>query len=90
METIYFEFINNMLHEILLALLGLTGSIIIEAPDDNQGLNGLGQLDKSESEFRDLMRVIKFVVNPDLRFLSIAERDQINKVIKLGALFKMI
>ena len=36
------------------------------------------------------MRVIKFVVNPDLRFLSIAERDQINKVIKLGALFKMI
>jgi hypothetical protein len=31
-----------MLHEILLALLGLTGSVIIEAPDENQGLNGLG------------------------------------------------
>ena len=36
------------------------------------------------------MRPVKFVVNPDLCFLSLAEIDQINKVIKLGALFKQI
>ena len=34
--------------------------------------------------------VIKFMVNPNLTFLSQAEIDQLNKIVKLGAFFKMI
>ena len=65
-----------MLHEILLALMGLTGSIIIEIPLDAEGnLDGLHQLEDSLSSSEEVERPVKFVVNPDLRFLSLAEID---------------
>ena len=77
-----------MLHEILFALLGLTGSIVIEVPDESSLSQGLDQLDNSDESQDDLIRPSQFIVNPDLRFLSLAERDQINKIVQLGALFK--
>lgn len=66
-----------MLHEILLALMGLTGSIIIEVPLDAEGqnLDGLHQLEESISSSDEVEKPVKFVVNPDLRFLSLAEID---------------
>jgi hypothetical protein len=35
-------------------------------------------------------RSIKFRVNPNLNFLSVAEIEQLNNLIHLGALFKQI
>ena len=34
--------------------------------------------------------ILRFMVNPNLNFLSRAEVDQINKIVQLGAYFKMI
>lgn len=68
-----------MLHEILFALLGHTGSIIIELP---ASLDDLGKN-------QDLRQVV-FIVNPNLTFLSLAEVEQLNKVVQIGALFKQI
>ena len=79
-----------MLHEVLFALLGHTGSIIIEVPEqDAQELsNQMNILD--EDGPMSQATVIKFMVNPNLTFLSQAEIDQLNKIVKLGAFFKMI
>ena len=63
-----------MLHEILFALLGITGSVIIEVPLTEDNLHGLEHLDESGSS-DGTQRAFKFVVNPDLRFLSLAEID---------------
>ena len=49
-----------MIHEILFALLGHTGSIIIELPQS------LEDFDKSSDQ-------VCFIVNPNLNFLSAAE-----------------
>lgn len=68
-----------MIHEILFALLGHTGSIIIELP---ASLDDLGKN-------QDLRQVV-FIVNPNLTFLSLAEVEQLNKVVQIGALFKQI
>lgn len=68
-----------MIHEILFALLGHTGSIIIELPAtlDDLGTNP------------DLRQIL-FIVNPNLVFLSAAEIEQLNKIVQIGALFKQI
>lgn len=85
-----------MLHEILFALLGHTGSIIIELPQVEQQLEFVKQmlLDQSMNGSRDggssTYQVIRFMVNPNLNFLSRAEVEQINKIVHLGACFKMI
>ena len=76
-----------MLHEILFALLGHTGSIIIEVPElDSQTMTDQlmnGQTEQSAGQ-------IRFMVNPNLNFLSLAEVDQLNKIVNLGAYYKMI
>jgi gamma-tubulin complex component 4 len=66
-----------MIHEILFALLGHTGSIVIELP-------------ASIEELHAQIRKIVFIVNPNLGFLSQAEVEQLNKIVRLGALFKQI
>jgi len=68
-----------MIHEILFALLGHTGSIIIELPAT---LEDLGK----NPELRQLC----FIVNPNLSFLSAAEVEQLNKIVQIGALYKQI
>ena len=78
-----------MLHEILFALLGHTGSIIIELPVLEQvefTKNLLSQAEHGEYHNRQ----IKFMVNPNLSFLSRAEVEQLNKIVQLGAYYKMI
>ena len=59
-----------MIHEILFALLGHTGSIVIELP---ASLEDLGKN-------QDLRQVV-FIVNPNLTFLSTAEIEQLNKIV---------
>ncbi len=54
-----------MLHEILFALLGKTGNIIIESEE-------------------------KLEINPLISFLSVSEKDLINKLIILGFFYKNI
>ena len=76
-----------MLHEILFALLGHTGSIIIEVPElDSQTMTD--QLMNGQTE--QTAGLIRFMVNPNLNFLSAAEVDQLNKIVNLGAYYKMI
>ncbi len=67
-----------MIHEILFALLGHTGSIIIELPATLDDLNSPD------------LRLIQFIVNPNMIFLSSAEIEQLNKIVQIGALFKQI
>lgn len=59
-----------MIHEILFALLGHTGSIIIELPAT---LEDFG----TNPDFRQVC----FIVNPNLLFLSAAEIEQLNKIV---------
>lgn len=66
-----------MIHEILFALLGHTGSIIIELPANLEEIDKIPEL-----------RQIVFIVNPNLSFLSSAEVEQLNKIVQIGALFK--
>ena len=69
-----------MLHEILFALLGHTGSIIIELPVLEQiefTKNLLSQAANGEFSNHQL----KFMVNPNLNFLSRAEVEQLNKIV---------
>jgi hypothetical protein len=67
-----------MIHEILFALLGHTGSIIIELPATLDDLNSPD------------LHLIQFIVNPNMIFLSSAEIEQLNKIVQIGALFKQI
>ena len=70
--TIWFllNFIK-MLHEVLFALLGFTGSIFIQLKDENIEMD----LDASmNGPNRDL----RFCVNPSIDFLSKAEVDLLN------------
>lgn len=61
-----------MLHEVLLALLGHTGSIFMQIV---QTLDDIHALDETEE------RPVKFCVNPNLGFLSQAETDQLNNLV---------
>ena len=75
-----------MLHEILFALLGHTGSIIIELPQLEPALDMAKQmmLDNSMngsmnggggSQGEASYAMLRFMVNPNLNFLSRAEVD---------------
>ena len=66
-----------MLHEILLALLGHTGSVIVQV---SQTLNDIA-LDDVEELNAEVDRSIKFRVNPNLTFLSVAEIEQLNNLV---------
>jgi hypothetical protein len=65
-----------MLHEVLLALLGHTGSIFMQVVQTLEDINNLEE------------KPCQFQVNPNLPFLSQAEIDQLNKLVGLGAMFK--
>ena len=78
-----------MLHEILFALLGHTGSIIIELPALEQ-IEFTKNLLSAAEDGQFQSRQIKFMVNPNLSFLSRAEVEQLNKIVSLGAYYKMI
>lgn len=69
-----------MLHEILLALFGHTGSVF------TQSTLGLMDINNIENQPRN----IKFQVNATIKFLSQAEQDQLNQLVQLGAMFLQI
>lgn len=69
-----------MLHEILLALLGHTGSIFLK---QHHTLDDINDLTHSDTH-------LSFFVNPSLAFLSPAEKHQLNALIELGAMYKQI
>ena len=90
-----------MLHEILFALLGHTGSIIIELPTLEPALEFAKSMMLDASMNGSVNNptgapgegnytILRFMVNPNLNFLSRAEVDQINKIVQLGAYYKMI
>lgn len=75
-----------MLHEILFALLGHTGSIIIELPQFEQAVEFAKQMMVDQSMNGSFNRghgpsgesgypILRFMVNPNLNFLSRAEVD---------------
>lgn len=75
-----------MLHEILLALFGNTGSIIIELPLIEQNLDFARQMMlenpfdyaegyRGEQHGEGNYGLLRFMVNPNLNFLSRAEID---------------
>ena len=78
-----------MLHEILLALFGNTGSIIIELPLIEQNLDFARQMmlenpfdytggydnNRGEQHGEGNFGLLRFMVNPNLNFLSRAEID---------------
>ena len=78
-----------MLHEILFALLGHTGSIIIELPPLDTAELSKNLLSQAENGVYN-NRQVRFMVNPNLNFLSRAEVEQLNKIVQLGAYYKMI
>jgi len=80
----YFNLI--MLHEILFALIGHTGSIFIEQEKATIGLSNIDEM----AEPQECESAPKFIVNPSLGFISQAEIEQLNNIILLGALFKQI
>ena len=49
-------------------------------------MNGSHNANQGENSYA----ILRFIVNPNLNFLSRAEVDQINKIVQLGAFFKMI
>ena len=49
-------------------------------------MNGSHNANQGENSYA----ILRFIVNPNLNFLSRAEVDQINKIVQLGAYFKMI
>ena len=59
-----------MLHEVLLALLGYTGSVIIKV---TASLGDLDLEDIDELADRTVDHQVKFMVNPHLTFISVAE-----------------
>ena len=69
-----------MLHEVLFALLGHVGSIIIEVPVAS-GMGFENHLDEGS---------VRYIVNPNLTFLSRAEIEQLNRVVRIGALYRQI
>ena len=92
-----------MLHEILFALLGHTGSVIIELPQVEQAVEFAKQMMMLDTSMQGSITgangahggensypTLRFMVNPNLNFLSRAEVEQINKIVQLGAYFKMI
>ena len=70
-----------MLHEILLALLGYTGSIIVEVPQEVQTLTEQDLDEDFEQMGPNLNRNIRFQVNPSLTWLSKAEIEQLNQLV---------
>ncbi|XP_057549187.1 gamma-tubulin complex component 4 [Amaranthus tricolor] len=70
-----------MLHEILLALLGYTGDLII---DERANRNSLGIL-SSDSPIFDSPT---FKLAPDLSFIASSDRDVIERIITLGFYYR--
>jgi len=75
-----------MLHEILFALLGHTGSIFIEEQKPAVALDNIDEM--AEPQESDCTP--KFIVNSSLGFISQAEIEQLNIIVVLGAHFKRI
>jgi hypothetical protein len=71
---------SKMLHEILLALFGHTGSVFTQSA---LSLNDINNLENQP-------RNIRFQVNATIKFLSQAEQDQLNQLVQLGAMFLQI
>ena len=70
-----------MLHEILLALLGHTGSIFIK---QHQTLDDINDLSHTADG------TLRFYTNPSLGFISAAERQQLDALVELGAMYKQL
>ncbi|XP_034691369.1 gamma-tubulin complex component 4 [Vitis riparia] len=71
-----------MLHELLLALLGYTGDLIIDEREQHKSLGINLSPDAPVSEDRT------FKLAPDLSFIHPSERDLIEKVITLGFYYR--
>ncbi|XP_043721319.1 gamma-tubulin complex component 4 isoform X2 [Telopea speciosissima] len=71
-----------MLHELLLALLGYTGDLIVDQRERQRSLGGQLPSDGPISE------ECTFKLAPDISFLEPSERDAIEKLISLGFYYK--
>ncbi|XP_010431334.1 PREDICTED: gamma-tubulin complex component 4-like [Camelina sativa] len=71
-----------MLHELLLALLGITGDLIV---DEREQRKTLGLAFNSHSPLSD---ECTFQLAPDISFLEPSERDLIERLIKLGFYYR--
>lgn len=72
-----------MFHEILVALIGHTGAVIVEAPTHLRNLT-LDQLDEEGAEvneFQENNKLLRFHVSPSISFLSSAEAQQISELV---------
>nr|GMD19971.1 gamma-tubulin complex component 4 [Ipomoea batatas] len=73
---------STMLHELLLALLGYTGDLIIDKREHQQSLRVQLSPDTPIAEEPT------FVLAPDLSFIQPSERDVIEKIIALGFYYR--
>ncbi|KAG7634311.1 Gamma tubulin complex component C-terminal [Arabidopsis suecica] len=71
-----------MLHELLLALLGFTGDLIV---DEREQRKTLGLAFNSDSPLSD---ECTFKLAPDISFIEPSERDLIERLIKLGFYYR--
>ncbi|XP_052172126.1 gamma-tubulin complex component 4 [Diospyros lotus] len=71
-----------MLHELLLALLGYTGDLIIDEREQQQSIGIVLSPDAPISEERT------FKLAPDLSFIEPSERDAIERIITLGFYYR--
>ncbi|THF93899.1 hypothetical protein TEA_026723 [Camellia sinensis var. sinensis] len=71
-----------MLHELLLALLGYTGDLIIDEREDQKSLGIFLSPDTPISDERT------FKLAPDISFLQPSERDVIERIITLGFYYR--
>ncbi|CAL5425982.1 unnamed protein product [Camellia sinensis] len=71
-----------MLHELLLALLGYTGDLIIDEREDQKSLGIFLSPDTPISDERT------FKLAPDISFLQPSERDVIGRIITLGFYYR--
>ncbi|KAI7982616.1 Gamma-tubulin complex component 4 [Camellia lanceoleosa] len=71
-----------MLHELLLALLGYTGDVIIDEREDQKSLGIFLSPDAPISDERT------FKLAPDISFLQPSERDVIERIITLGFYYR--
>ncbi|VVB05581.1 unnamed protein product [Arabis nemorensis] len=71
-----------MLHELLLALLGFTGDLIV---DEREQRKNLGLVFHSDSPLSD---ECTFKLAPDISFIEPSERDLIERLIKLGFYYR--
>ena len=62
-----------MLHELLLALLGHTGGLILEC--------------KQYAETKDSFKITKFYVDPNVNFIDASEIFRIEQICQIGFLY---